>query len=50
MILNWKIWKKQGKKQYEFSHLYYVLWTDLEKWVDDHFTDDEMKYFVRTTD
>ena len=50
MILNWKIWKKQEKKQYEFSDLYYELWTDLEEWVDDHFSDDEMKYFIRTTD
>lgn len=50
MILNWKIWRMHEKNNQDFARLYYDLWVDLEKWVDNNFNDEEIRYFYRTTD
>ena len=49
MILNWKIWQHYNKDK-ELAKLYNDLWEKTDEYAMNNLKDDELKYFLRTTD
>lgn len=49
MVLNWKCWQYAEKKP-AYSKLYADLFYEAQDWCYDNLKDDDLKYFLRTTD
>ena len=49
MALNWKIFEHYEKND-AYAKLYDKLWRQCDEWCMAHFKDDDLSYFLRTTD
>ncbi len=49
MVLNWKIWYWNEFNE-AYSKLYQSLWEKADLWAMENLKDDDMSYFLRTTD
>ena len=49
LILNWKIWFWHEKDE-ERAKLYDKLWKEADQWCMDNLKDDDLAYYLRTTD
>ena len=49
MVLNWKIWRWYEKND-EYAKVYQELWEKADAYAMDNFKDDDLAYFLRTTD
>ena len=50
MVLNWKMWEKDMIGDAEWTEYYRELWEEACKFVFDHFSGDDLRYYYRTTD
>lgn len=50
MVLNWKIWDHYEKNNKELASLYNELWIKADNYALDNLKDDELTYFLTTTD
>jgi hypothetical protein len=50
MILNWKIWEHYEKGNGELAKVYDELWEKAGAYACDNLKDEELSYFLRTTD
>ena len=49
MVLNWKIWRWYEEND-EYAKVYQELWEKADAYAMDNFKDDDLAYFLRTTD
>ena len=49
MVLNWKIWEHYQDNE-RYAILYNDLWEKAQNWCYDNFTEEELRYYYRTTD
>lgn len=49
MVLNWKIWEHHGHNE-EYAKIYDELWRKADAWAMNNLKDEELTYFIRTTD
>jgi len=49
MVLNWKIWEHYESNEV-LAKYYNNLWQDLDSYACENLKDDELDYFIRTTD
>ena len=49
MVLNWKIWQWYENRE-EFAEVYNELWEMADSYAMENLHDEEMNYFIRTTD
>lgn len=49
MVLNWKIWYFYGRND-TLGKLYDSLWREADAWAVENLKDDDLSYFLRTTD
>lgn len=49
MVLNWKIWEHYETNE-EYAKLYNELWEIASNWALDNLKDEELSYYLRTTD
>ena len=49
MVLNWKIYEHYERND-EYAKLYNELWEELDMYATDNLKDEELSYFLRTTD
>ena len=49
MALNWKIHEHYGKNN-AYAKVYDELWREADEWAMNHFKDEELQYYLRTTD
>ena len=49
LILNWKIWYWKDKNE-ALARLYDKLWGETDQWCMDNLKDEDLQYFLRTTD
>lgn len=49
LMLNWKIWYWHEKNE-EMAKLYDKLWKEADQWCMDNLKDDDLAYYLRTTD
>lgn len=50
LILNWKIWQHYEQGNKELAQRYDTLWRDTDQYAVDNLKDDDLKYYLRTTD
>lgn len=50
MVLNWKISEHYHSRNYSLAEMYDGLWRKAEEWVFDHFDNEDIQYYFRTTD
>jgi len=50
MMLNWKIWYHHDSGNESMARLYDELWKEADEWCMDNLKDEDLKYFLRTTD
>ena len=49
LVLNWKSWQYAETNE-DLARLYNSLWEKADGWCMDNLKDDDLKYFLRTTD
>lgn len=50
LVLNWAIWRYWELHEHELSFMYDKLWKKLDNYIMDHFTGDELQFYLETTD
>ncbi len=50
MVLNWKIWQHNEENNAALVELYTELWETADNWCLDNLKDDDLSYFLNTTD
>lgn len=50
LVLNWKIWYWHDAGNEEMARVYNELWEKADEWCMDNLKDEDLKYFLRTTD
>ena len=50
LVLNWAIWRYWELHEQELSFMYDKLWKELDSYIMDHFTGDELQFYLSTTD
>lgn len=50
LILNWKIWYWHDNNNEEYATIYNELWGKVDSWCMENLKDDDLKYFIHTTD
>ena len=50
MILNWKMWHYYYEDKKDLSMLYQKLYEESSEWALDNLKDDELSYYLQTTD
>ena len=50
MVLNWKWHEHSAGDNREYADLYGELWEETDRFVNEHYKDDELAYYYRTTD
>ena len=50
MALNWKAWEWADRDNQELVELYSNLWCKLDNWLFDNLKNDDLDYYLRTTD
>lgn len=50
MVVNWRMFYWFDRKNYKLARLYEKLWVDCDKWCMKNLKDDDLTYYVRTTD
>ena len=50
MALNWKIWEHFNAGNDGFAEVYNELWEKADAYAMDNLKDEELSYFLRTTD
>lgn len=50
LVLNWAIWRYFELNQLGISKLYNELWQKCDAWCMEHFTGDELQFFLSVTD
>ena len=50
MVLNHKCWEHNDAENYELSMVYQELWEELHDWCLDNLKDDDLSYYLQTTD
>ena len=50
LVLNWAIWRYWELHEQELSIMYDKLWKKLDSYIMDHFTGDELQFYLKTTD
>ena len=49
MVLNWKCWRWYEVKD-DYSRLYMELFHKLDEWIFNNLREEELEYYIRTTD
>lgn len=49
LILNWKIWYWKDKNEL-YARTYNDLWAEADQWCMENLKDEDLQYFLRTTD
>lgn len=49
MVLNWQLWKLY-KTNEKLARVYEDLWREMSDWCMDNLKDDDLSYYIRTTD
>jgi len=50
MVLNHKCWEHDDAKNHAMSMVYQELWEELDNWCLDNLKDDDLSYYLQTTD
>ena len=50
MVLNWKLWRYWEGGNEKYAELYHDLWWKTDNYALDNLKDEELDYFIRTTD
>lgn len=50
LVLNWKIWQHYREGNETLSQIYDELWKQHRDWCFENLKDEELTYFIRTTD
>lgn len=50
LVLNWKIWEHHEKGDKEKAELYDKLWRETDEWCTKNLKDDDLRYYLQTTD
>jgi hypothetical protein len=50
MVLNHKCWEHNDAENYAMSMVYQELWEELHDWCLDNLKDDDLSYYLQTTD
>lgn len=50
MVLNYKTWEHDSKKNYKLSSLYTRLYYQLRDYILDNWSDENMSYYIKVTD
>jgi len=50
LVLNWKIWEHHEKGDKKTSELYDKLWRETDEWCMENLKDDDLRYYLQTTD
>lgn len=50
LVMNWKIWQHYHAGNDDLASLYNELWMEVDGWCMDNLKDDDLKYFLETTD
>ena len=50
LVLNWKIWKHYENGNEELARIYNDLWQQTDEYAMNNLKDDELRYFLKTTD
>lgn len=50
LVLNWKIWEHHEKGDKKISEFYDKLWRETDEWCMENLKDDDLRYYLQTTD
>ena len=50
LVLNWKLWQHYEKGNQSVAEVYNELWQQTHQWCLDNLKDDDLVYYLRTTD
>ena len=50
LVLNWKIWEHHEKGDKGKAEIYDKLWRETDEWCMENLKDDDLRYYLQTTD